>query len=71
MKCAVHNCPNTHHEGQGHYLREDDYQVWFCAPCWNFITTGQSSNSQLERNQAELSPNIHHDCLLTSEKKAP
>lgn len=42
MRCKVKDCENYMHQG------------WFidflCAPCHNFLSTGEGTNSQLYRN---------------------
>jgi hypothetical protein len=63
LKCLVHQCENHDNEGGGRYLQlqGDGELVFFCIPCWAFITCTDkaSKNSQVARNGKELCrPNL-------------
>jgi hypothetical protein len=42
VKCIVKDCKNHNYEG--------GFVGDFCAPCYEFITTGEGTHSQLYRN---------------------
>jgi hypothetical protein len=52
MKCNTYRCQNHDDEGNGIYFRSDSIfgEIWFCIPCWEFITEGVGRYSQVYRN---------------------